>query len=184
MLSDALKLKQFTGTADLHGKVTAQGLDAKRVMETMNGTASFSVKKGAIKGMDLKKMIDAVKTAQRDNALQKLAELSPKPGDETHFTSLGGTAQIKNGLVRNNDLKVESPDLLHVTGQGTADLPTEMLDYRVTVGSYPVIISGPFSNLKFRVDTSALLKDKIEQKKKDATNKLEQKLKDKLKLFK
>ncbi|BAV32508.1 cell envelope biogenesis protein AsmA [Sulfuricaulis limicola] len=187
-LKDALQFDKFTGTANLGAKVTAQGLDANRIMETLNGTASFSVQKGAVRGMDLKKMIDTVKTAQRDNLLQKLTELKPQPADETPFTQLSGTARITNGVVQNDDLKVQSPDLVNVSGKGSADLPRQTLDYRVTVGEYPIIISGPFASPKFRVDTSALLKGKVEQKKEEAKQKveqkLEQKLKDKLKFLK
>jgi AsmA protein len=187
-LKDALQFDKFTGVADLSAKATAQGLDAGRIMETLNGTASFAVHKGAVKGMDLKKMIDTVKTAQRDNLLQKLTELKPQPADETPFTQLSGTAQITNGVVQNNDLKVQSPDLLNVSGKGSANLPRQTLDYTVTAGQYPVIISGPFSSPKFRVDTSALLKGKIEEKKTEVKEKveqkLEQKLKDKLRLLK
>jgi AsmA protein len=187
-LKDALQFDKFTGVADLSAKVTAQGLDADRIMETLNGTASFTVQKGAVKGMDLRKMIDTVKTAQRDNLLQKLTELKPQPADETPFTQLSGTAQITNGVVQNNDLKVQSPDLVNVSGKGSASLPRQTLDYTVTVGQYPIIISGPFSSLKFRVDTSALLKGKIEEKKTEikekAKEELKQKYKDKLKLFK
>jgi AsmA protein len=146
------------------------------------------VQKGAVKGMDLRKMIDTIKTAQRDNLLQKLTELKPQPMDETPFTQLSGTAQITNGVVQNNDLKVQSPDLLNVSGKGSADLPRQTLDYTVTVSQYPIVISGPFSSPKFRVDTSALLKGKVEEKKTEVKEKieqkLEQKLKDKLKLFK
>jgi AsmA protein len=187
-LKDALQFDKFTGVADLGAKVTAQGLDANRIMETLNGTASFTVQKGAVKGMDLRKMIDTVKTAQRDNLLQKLTELKPQPADETPFTQLSGTAQITNGVVQNNDLKVQSPDLVNVSGKGSANLPQQTLDYTVTVGQYPIIITGPFSSPKFRVDTSALLKSKVEEKKTEVKEKveqkLEQKLKDKLKLFK
>jgi AsmA protein len=187
-LKDALQFDKFTGVADLGAKVTAQGLDANRIMETLNGTASFTVQKGAVKGMDLRKMIDTVKTAQRDNLLQKLTELKPQPADETPFTQLSGTAQITNGVVQNNDLKVQSPDLVNVSGKGSANLPRQTLDYTVTVGQYPIIITGPFSSPKFRMDTSALLKSKVEEKKTEVKEKveqkLEQKLKDKLKLFK
>jgi AsmA protein len=101
---------------------------------------------------------------------------------------LSGTAQITNGVVQNNDLKVQSPDLLNVSGKGSANLPRQTLDYTVTVGQYPIVISGPFSNPKFRVDTSALLKGKVEEKKTEikekAKEELKQKYKDKLKLFK
>ena len=187
-LKDALQFDKFTGTADLSAKVTAQGLDADQIKRTLNGRAAFSVQKGAIRGINLKKMVDTVKSAQRDNLLQKLTELKPASGDETPFSQLNGTAQIKDGVVQNNDLKVQSPDLVNVSGMGSASLPKETLDYRVTVGQYPIIISGPFSSLKYRVDTSALLKGKVEEKKTEVKEKvekkLEQKLKDKFKLFK
>jgi AsmA protein len=77
---------------------------------------------------------------------------------------------------------------VNVSGKGSANLPRQTLDYTVTVGQYPIIITGPFSSPKFRVDTSALLKSKVEEKKTEVKEKveqkLEQKLKDKLKLFK
>ena len=184
LLKDALQFDKFTGIADLSAKVTAQGLEAGQIKQTLNGMASFSVQKGTLKGMDLKKMIDTVKTAQRDNLLQKLTELKPQSGDETLFSQLSGTVQIKNGVAQNNDLKARSPDLVNVSGAGSADLSKETLDYRMTAGQYTVVISGPFSRLKFRVDTSALIKGKVEEKKTEVKQKLEQKLKDKLKLFK
>ena len=138
---------------------------------------------GSIKGVDVKKMTDTIKNAQRDNLLQKLSELKPQTNDETRFTQLGGTAQITNGLVQNNDLKVQSPDLLNVTGKGSADLPKETLNYRVASGDYGIIISGPFSQLKYKPDLSAVVKGKVEEKKSEVKEKLEQKLKDKFKLF-
>ena len=180
-LKDALQFDKFAGSANLSAKVTAQGLDANRIMETLNGTAAFSVHKGAVKGMDLKKMLDTVKTAQRDNLMQKLTELKPQPGDETPFTQLSGTARITDGVVQNDDLKVQSPDLVNVSGKGSANLPRQTLDYTVTVGQYPVNMSGPFSNPKFRVDTSAVLKGKVEEKKEEAKKKAEQRLEQKLK---
>ncbi|MCR4300408.1 MAG: AsmA family protein [Sulfuricaulis sp.] len=183
-LKDALNFDKFTGTADLKAKLTAQGFDADQIKQTLNGNAAFTVNKGAIKGMDLKAMIDSIKGLQRDNVLQKLTELKPKSGDETPFTQLSGTAQVKNGVVHNDDLKVQSPGLVNVTGRGSANLPQETLDYRVTVEKYAVIISGPFSDLKYRVDASALIQEKVEQKKEKVERKLEQKLKDKLKFFK
>ncbi|MDO8705564.1 MAG: AsmA family protein [Sulfuricaulis sp.] len=183
MLKDALQFDKFSGTANLSAKLTAQGLDANQIKETLNGTASFAVQNGSIKGVDVKKMTDTLKAAQRDNLLQKLTELKPQTSDETRFTQLGGTAQITNGLVQNNDLKIQSPDLLNVTGKGSADLPKETLNYRVASGDYGIIVSGPFSQLKYKADLSAVVKGKVEEKKSEVKEKLEQKLKDKFKLF-
>jgi len=181
-LKDALQFDKFAGTANLGAKLRAQGLDANQIKATLNGNADFAVKDGAIKGMDLKKMVDVIDAARRERSLEKLTELKPNPGDETRFTQLGGTAQIRNGIVQNNDMKVQSPNLLNISGKGSADLPRETLNYTVTVGSYPIIISGPFSSLKFRPDTSALLKGKVEEKKIEIKQKLEEKLKERFKL--
>ncbi len=187
MLKDALQFDKFAGVANLSAKVTAEGLDANRIMETLNGSAAFAVQNGAVKGVNLKKMSDAIAAAVRDKSYQQLAELVPQSGDETRFSHLGGTAQIKNGIVQNSDLKIQSPDLLNVTGKGSANLPKQTLDYTVTLGSYPLLIDGPFSKPRFRPDWNAILKGKLEQKKSEVKQKLEQnleqKLKDKFKLF-
>ena len=126
-------------------------------------------------------MSDTIAAAVREKTYQKLTELVPQSGDETRFTHLGGTAQIKNGLVQNNDLKVQSPDLLNISGKGSANLPKETLDYTVTLGSYPLRVGGTFSKPTFRPDWNAILKGKLEEKKTEETKKLEQKLEDKLK---
>ena len=145
------------------------------------------MQKGTIKGIDLKKMLDSITAAIRDGSYQKLAELVPQSGDETRFTRLDGTAQIRNGIVQNNDLKIQSPDLLNVTGKGSVNLPRETLDYTVTLGSYPLGIGCTFSKPCFRPDWNAILKQKlggkVEEKKEKLEQKLEEKLKDKLKLF-
>ncbi|WP_372522167.1 AsmA family protein [Sulfuricaulis sp.] len=182
MLKDALQFDKFTGTANLGTKVTAQGLDARQIKETLNGTAAFAVLNGAIKGIDLKKMTATIEAAKRDKTYQKLTELSPQSGDETRFSQLGGTAQIKNGIVQNNDLKIQSPNLLSISGKGSADLPKETLDYIVSVSSYPIIIDGPFAKLRFRPDWNAILKGKAEEKKTEVKEKFQEKLKERFKL--
>jgi len=74
--------------------------------------------------------------------------------------------------------------LLNVSGKGSADLPRETLDYNVVVGTFPILIDGPFSKLRFRPDWNAIMQEKLEEKKTETTEKLEKKLKDKFKLFK
>ena len=182
MLKDAMQFDKFTGTANLSAKVTAQGLNALQIKETLNGTASFAVQSGAIKGIDLKKMGDAIEAAKREKTYQKLTELTPKPGDETRFSQLGGTAQIRNGVVQNNDLKIQSPNLLNVSGKGSADLPKETLNYAVSLGSFPILIDGPFAAPRFRPDWNAILKGQVEEKKSEVKEKLEQKLRERFKL--
>lgn len=182
MLKDAMQFDKFSGMANLNAKVTAQGLDAVQVKETLNGAASFSIQNGALKGVDLKKMEDTIAAAIKNKSIQNLKELPPKPSDETKFTQLGGSARIKNGVVTTDDTKLQSPNLLKVTAQGSADLPREILDFKVSLGLYSMFISGPFSSPKFRPDTSSLVKAATEEKKTEVKEKLQQKLKDKFKL--
>ncbi len=191
MLQDALQFGKFAGVANLSAKVTARGLDANRIKETLNGSANFAVQNGVIKGVNLKKMSDAIAAAIQDKSYEKLTEIVPQSGDETRFTHLGGTAQIKDGVVHNNDLKIQSPDLLNVSGKGSANLPKETLDYTVTLGAYPLGIRCTFSKPCFRPDWNTIIKKKIEKKVEEKKSKaeeklkqnLEEKLKDKFKLF-
>jgi AsmA protein len=108
-------------------------------------------------------MSDTIERAVNDKKLEALGELAPAAGDETRFTRLGGSVQITNGVARNDDLALESPGLVRVTGQGTADLVRERLDYRVSLGSVPLLVQGPFTALKYRPDTSALAKKAVDK---------------------
>jgi AsmA protein len=186
MLKDAMQFDKFTGTANLSAKVTAQGLDANQIKQTLNGTAAFAVQNGSIKGVDLKKMRGSIASAIRDNSYQKLTELIPQSADETRFTHLDGTTQIKNGVVQNNDMKIQSPDLLNVTGKGSANLVKETLDYTVALGSYPLGIGCTFSKPCFRPDWNAIIRNKLggkaEEKKTEIKEKFQEKLKERFKL--
>jgi len=181
-LKDALAFDKFAGTADLDAKLSAQGLDARQIKQTLNGTTALSIRDGTIQGLDLKKMIDALDAARRERRLERLTELRPGAGDETRFTHLGGTARLTNGVARNDDLKIQSPGLADVTGKGTVDLARETLDYTVTAGAYPIVISGPFASLRFRPDLNALLRERIKEKESEMKERLERKLKERFKL--
>jgi AsmA protein len=103
-----------------------------------------------------------------------------------------GTATVTNGLVKNEDLTLQSP-LLRVTGKGKASLPDETIDYLLTtkiVGSLegqggkaldelkgvaiPVRIGGTFSKPTYTPDLAAALGDAAKEK---AREKIEEKTK-------
>ncbi len=179
-LKDAMQFDKFTGMANLSAKVTAQGLDAEQIKQTLNGSANFSVQNGAIKGIDLKKSTDTIAAAVRDKSYQKLTELKPQASDQTRFSQLGGSVQVKNGIAQNNDLKIQSPDLLNISGKGSANLPKQTLNYTLMLGSYPLLIEGPFAKPQFKPDWNVIAKGKLEEKKSEAKQELKNKLQDKL----
>ncbi len=134
--------------------VTARGHDNDALLRALNGSGSFNIANGTIKGVNL------VGLAQ--TALSALT-LGATNGEDTAFSSLTGTYTIANGIVRNNDLHLSS-GVVPVDGAGTIDLPRERLDYRVTVQiagqvPVPIIVSGPIGNLSYHPDLANALEN-------------------------
>lgn len=181
LLKDAIGLDKFRGTTNLELKLAGQGADVAALKTSLNGTAAFGVQNGVIAGVDLKKFNDTLDAALKAKSTDKLSELKPAPGDQTAFTHLGGNAKIVNGVIHNDDLKIDAPGLLAVSGKGSADLAHESLDYTVRLGRLPVRISGPFSGLSYKPDLKAVASAEAAAKIVSRKEAAKQKLKDKLK---
>ena len=198
LLKDADVFDKYSGTGNVSLDLTARGLDANAVKRTLNGTAAVSLRDGKIEGVDLQKIVQQAEALLK-KARGREVEGVPEASDETAFKSLSATARVTNGVVRNDDFRLEGP-VIRAQGAGTANLVEESLDYRLQVTlaegaghkgtTVPVRISGPFAGLKYRVDISSLLKErakpvekklekKLEQKKEDLREKLRDRLLDK-----
>ena len=185
-LKDADLTDKFSGAATADIKVTAHGLDAEQIKRTLNGSGGFSVQDGIIKGVDFGKMVAQIKAAvaQRGNVVQALATVVPQANDETQFSHLSGTAKVTNGIVANDDLNLQGPHI-QITGKGTANLPQATVDYTANIDSYPLLITGPFVQLKFRPDWNTILRGQvhkqIDQEKSKARDQIKQDLNKRLK---
>lgn len=191
MLKDMQVFDNFSGTGDVSLVLTAHGLDAKQITQTLSGKLAFDVKDGAIQGADLLKKIEEAR-ALYDQAKGKPVRVKATKDEKTAFKILSGSALITNGVAQNNDLLLETPGM-RATGAGSADLPQEKLDYRLNVtqtkdagkkcASLPLLISGPFASLGYSLDFNAIIKCKgsaaVEKKKEELGNKLNEKLKEK-----
>ena len=202
LLKDLTGDDKLLGTADFQAKLNGRGATPDQMRQTLNGTASFAFTDGAVKGVNIASLIR--------NAQAKLKG-QPAPADnlpnQTDFAELRGSATVTNGVVRNNDLSLQSP-LLRVTGEGEVSLPEETIDYLLTtkiVGSIegqggkglaelkgiaiPVRIGGTFSKPSYTPDVGAALseaakakvEEKVEEKKEELKQKVEDKVQDKLK---
>lgn len=117
--------EQMRGKLDLSVDLTASGNSVKRWMETLNGSARFNVLEGALIGVNLEQqMCQAIALVNR----KTLAE--PRGSQDTPFSSLGGSFQITNGTVNNQDLVVAVPGMA-VKGRGDIQLPAQRMDYRL-----------------------------------------------------
>ena len=157
----------------------------------MNGKVDFNFKDGVIRGFNLQKMIDNGKALLKGG--QSPTE---NKNDQTIFSVISGTANIKKGLISNNDLYAEASKL-RVNGKGTAHLVSERMDYTVNakllktiatdtqpekIDGIPVVIKvgGTFSKPSYTLDITAMLteknKEKINKKKDELLKKLDEKL--------
>lgn len=157
--------KNLSGAADAKVSVTSKGTSQKALIEGLNGTGSVVFRDGAIEGIDL---VNIAKMVQR-----KLGDMAVGEG-KTEFVELGGTFTITNGVVSNQDLALKGP-LVQASGKGTANLPAKMVDYRVTpiltassavegakgIG-IPVMLKGPFDNIKIIPDFGSVVKQAVE----------------------
>jgi len=197
---------RLSGKGQFNSTIAMRGNSVNAIKRSMNGKLDFRFDDGAVKGINLAQTIRETKAKFGG----KPAPKSDEP-QQTDFSTLSGSGEIKNGVLTNKDLLAKSP-YLRVTGAGKINLVKEAMDYvvkTVIVGTaegqggqglddlqgvpIPVKIKGPFNTLSYSVDwgqvltgtQKAKLEEKLEKKKVEVKKKVEDKLKDKLKgLFK
>ncbi len=201
LLKDFQGKDPMSGTANVTAKLRAVGTAPDAVKRSLNGTVDFQFLDGAVNGVNIAQMIRDARARLRGEPVA--SDDAPK---RTDFAEITGTATITDGLVSNQDLSGKSP-LLRLTGQGTASLPQETIDYRTTATlvatskgqggrelgdlagvPIPVRVTGTFADPKFGLDTEALAKaiagskakEVVEAQKAKVTEKVEEKLQESL----
>jgi AsmA protein len=201
-LGELLKTLEITndvvGKGNLSMDIVAQ---ERGGAQTVNGTARFQIRDGAIKGVNLRKLVMQAKQIY-NQVKGREAEVEMDDKDEFQFTELTGTIKFNEKIATNDDLRVKSP-LLRVTGSGQADLVASTLDYLIRINvvetskgqageeledlkgvTIPVRVQGKLEDPTYRLDVETLLKDaakrEIEKQLGEKKEKLEKKLEDKL----
>jgi AsmA protein len=198
-----------SGAANFKTNISTTGNSISALEKNLNGNFATKFTDGTIKGSKLSQKINEFR-----NFLRKLKgkpPLTDKVDKDTKFSLLAATGNIKNGIVTNNDLRLEAPVFL-ATGEGTVDLPKKTINYTLSLADegktdkkyfVPLQVKGPFNDLgfKLKLDSVAKLhakealdaekaklqkkvdaeKAKLKEKAKQEENKLKQKLEDKLK---
>lgn len=167
-LGDLTANNRFTGimngSANLNGKLTS----VHGMMQTLGGDGNIKITNGAIKGIDLKNMVNNIKSAFTN---------VDKSAQQTAFSELSGTFTIAQGILTNNDLSLKS-ELLTLSGKGKINLPMQTIQYRLnpemastvkrgdgsqTKGlEFPIIVEGSFENPRFIPDVEGIVKSTIE----------------------
>jgi len=114
--------------------------------------------------------------------------------EKTPFSEFKASFKVNNGVAHNDDLAVKAP-LLRIAGNGDIDIGNDRMNYtsKVTLSktegggsaTLPVYLSGPFADLKYKVDFGALVADiakqKLEAKKEEVKEETKAKAQDALK---
>ena len=160
LLKDALGFDWLEGRSTIALALTGQGVSERQMIETLNGKVDMATVDGAIKGIDVGKLL-------RNLERGRFGELGASAGEKTAFSEFAGTYTIANGVAHNQDLRLVS-NSLRATGSGSINLAARTLDYTVTpkiqasasgeraainLGSLeiPVRIEGPWDKPNFSV---------------------------------
>jgi len=174
LLRDAAGKDLLEGRGNVALDVTTTGNTVTALKKALAGSANVALRDGAVKGVDI---AGAIRQARALLGSKSALEQQAKGGQKTDFTELTASFAIKNGVARNDDLKVASP-LLRIAGAGDIDIGEGRLNYLVKATlvatstgqggkdaaqvagiTVPVKLSGPFDNLSYSVDVAALATD-------------------------
>ena len=211
LMKDLADKDLLEGRGNVVLDITSHGETVTAMKKALGGTASLSLKDGAIKGINLAQSLRDLKGklgAKKDETQQA------KAGDKTDFSELTASLKIANGIAHNDDLAMKSP-FLRLSGTGDIDIGGGQMNYLARASvvatstgqggqgldqlkglTVPVRVSGPFENLSYKIEFGSLVSDiakakveekkaevkaKVEEKKEEVKAKVEDKARDKLK---
>ncbi|ODS24559.1 hypothetical protein AB835_02965 [Candidatus Endobugula sertula] len=159
------------------------------------GTINVVARDGAIKGLDLKKILDNGQKLIDQARGKAVTESSTSTDDKTQFAAMTATLLVNNDITTNNDLLITAP-AARITGEGTINTAQQVLDYKTNIHvvntnsgqggksladlqglTIPVDISGSFSDPKIKPDYSTIVKNITDLLLKEKKEKLKAELK-------
>jgi AsmA protein len=122
-LSDAAGFDRIESKGAIAINLTTSGASQRAMVSALNGTASLEFTDGAIRGINVAKMV-------RNLASATLSGWQSAEAEKTDFASLGANFKIAKGNAVTSDLHLSGP-LVRMAGAGTVDLPGRTLNFRV-----------------------------------------------------
>ncbi|BCK86561.1 hypothetical protein MIZ01_0324 [Sideroxyarcus emersonii] len=187
LLKDVANLDLIEGRGNIALDLTAQGNTVSGLKKALNGKVAVNLANGAIKGVNLEKLVQGVQNLGKETSVQTLGV---DKNEKTPFSEFKASFKVHNGVAHNDDLAVKST-VLRVTGKGDIDIGRGNMDYNAKsifakteqgkTATLPVNISGTFDDLKYKVDYSALIADVAKQKLDEKKDELKARARDELK---
>jgi AsmA protein len=176
LMKVAFDTTRLSGRGDADLVAAGTGNTYAAILGSLDGKIDFNVKEGAFNGIDLSYEVQSA---------QALLQQQPLPARSgaarTVFNTFSGSATLEKGVLRNEDLSIET-DYLETHGKGTLDIGTRAIDYRLVTSVYkrpppgqrganggtkaadiPLRLTGNLGNLKIRPDLEALAAARLRQ---------------------
>lgn len=166
-LAAATGLDRIEGRGDLSLDVSGGLVTQRALMESLSGSLRFAVRDGAIRGVDVTRVAELLRTGIVEG--WRLAE-----GARTELYAFEGAFALAQGIATTQDLRLVGP-LVDMTGAGTVDLPAQRLSLRVEprvaferrrgegielVGfGAPIRVEGPWARPRIYPDIAGILQD-------------------------
>lgn len=171
-LKDFLDKDFITGTTLAKISLSMTGDAPDQIKKTLNGKGALQFKDGKIRNVNILGMIQNLKAA--------FGSGTATGTQETPFSEFQSKLTITNGVVNTTDTTLSSP-VLRAEVTGSADLVKERLDFRlnptyinpknqreaglsVSGTQVPILISGTFSDPKYKPDLETAAKKVVKEK--------------------
>lgn len=160
LLTRFADFSRLSGT--MAGDLSLQGSGRSQydLVKTLGGNGKLVFRDGALKGVNLGKLVRSVTGSGGDGPQQ------------TDFAELGASFQMQNGVAHTEDIRMVAP-LLRVEGKGNVMLPEQQVDMRIVpklVASgegqggkadlggiaVPILVRGTFDNLSYTPDVKGI----------------------------
>ena len=166
LLSSVADFDKLDGKMQAKIAVRSAGTSPRAIMSDLNGTVFTVFQDGAIRGLNVAKMIRSLTSGT-------LSGWQQGPDQVTDLSQLSASFKIDKGQAATTDLNLVGP-LVKMTGIGTIDLGTKQIAFRVepklvltTEGQgraadpvglgIPVMIDGPWSEPRIYPDMAGVL---------------------------
>ena len=171
LLKDVAKFEKLEGKGRVSADLTTRGGSVAALRKQLDGTAAIALRDGAVRGINLAKVLRQWKSAV---TLNKDSVQASSAQEKTDFSEITASFKVADGVARNDDLMAKSP-FLRVTGAGAIDVGAGRIDYlaKATVTgtpegqdgaelaqlkgvTVPVKLSGPFEAVSYNVQWGAV----------------------------
>jgi AsmA protein len=123
LLSDVAGFESLEGTMRANIDVNASGASQKAAISTLAGTLDIQLANGAVRGIDVSKLMHNLTSTILDGWQQN-------PNDKTPLSDLNASFSLANGIATTTNLVLTGP-IARVTGTGSIDIAEKTLQMKV-----------------------------------------------------